>query len=296
MIKGVLMSLLSFYPFYYMSRNGELKSKHLIFFLFIMIPVTISSFYFNRNMILSELSYERIDIVNNIAYSFVSLIPLVFLIKKNRLLSVATIMVLMFFIIQGGKRGAVVVGALGVMMYIYYQMRTVNKKNKVRGYILISIVAVVIGYFAYDMFISNEFLISRMEQMVEGNVSGRDRIYANIFNGWLESDSFTNLLFGYGFAGSRLLSGTGNFAHNDWLELLSNFGLLGVSIYIVLFYSIFKIIRYSNWKADKNILFLTIMGMWFATTLFSMGYTSMGGYLNAIMLAYLLGNKGKYLV
>lgn len=89
MFKGVLMSLLSFYPFYYMSRNGELKSKHLIFFLFIMIPVTISSFYFNRIQVLSELSYERIDIVNNIAYKFVNLIPLVFLIRKNRLFSVA---------------------------------------------------------------------------------------------------------------------------------------------------------------------------------------------------------------
>lgn len=296
MFKGVLMSLLSFYPFYYMSRNGELKSKHLIYLLFILIPVTISSFYFNRIQVLSELSYERIDIVNNIAYNFVSLIPLVFLIKKNRLLSVSVMLVLIFFIIQGGKRGAIVVGALGLLMYIYYQMRIVNKKYKVRGYILISIVAVVIGYFAYDMFISNEYLISRMEQMVEGNVSGRDQIYANIFNGWLNSDSLPKLLFGYGFAGSRQLSGTGNFAHNDWLELLSNFGLLGVSIYIVLFYSIFKIIRYSNWKADKNILFLTIMGMWFTTTLFSMAYTSMGGYLNAMMLAYLLGSRSKNLV
>jgi len=296
MFKGVLMSLLSFYPFYYMSRNGELKSKHLIFFLFIMIPVTISTFYFNRIQFLSQLSYEREDIVNNIAYSFVSLIPLVFLIKKNRLLSVAIMLVLIFFIIQGGKRGAIVVGAMGLMMYIYYQMRTVNKKYKVRGYILISIVAVVIGYFAYDMFISNEYLISRMEQMVEGNVSGRDRIYANIFNGWLESDSFMNLLFGYGFAGSRLLSGSGHFAHNDWLELLSNFGLLGVSIYLILFYSIFKTIRNSNWGNDKKILFLTIMGMWFATSIFSMGYTSMGGYLNAMMLAYLLGSRSRNLI
>jgi O-antigen ligase len=130
-----------------------------------------------------------------------------------------------------------------------------------------------------------------MEQLVEGNVSGRDRIYANIFNGWLESDSIMNLFFGYGFAGSRPLSGFDSYAHNDWLELLSNFGLLGVTIYFVLFYSIFKTIRNSSWGNDKKIIFLTIMGMWFATTLFSMGYTSMGGYLNAMMLAYLLGSS-----
>lgn len=296
MFKGVLMSLLSFYPFYYLSGTGELKSKHLIYFLFILIPTSIASFYYNRTMILSELSYDRIDIVNNAAYSFVNLISFVFLIKKNRLFSVAIMLVLLFFIIQGGKRGAILVGAIGLIMYIYYQMRTVNKKYRLRGYILISIAAFVLGYFAYDMFISNEFLISRMENMLEGNVSGRDRIYANIFNGWLDSDNFINLLFGYGFAGSRLLSGSGHFAHNDWLELLSNFGLLGVTIYIVLFYSASKFIRNNKWGSDKKIIFITIMGMWFVTTLFSMGYTSMGGYLKAIMLGYLIGSKNKYIV
>lgn len=95
-----------------------------------------------------------------------------------------------------------------------------------------------------------------MENMLEGNVSGRDRIYANIFNGWLDSDNFINLLFGYGFAGSRLLSGSGHFAHNDWLELLSNFGLLGVTIYIVLFYSASKFIRNNKWGSDKKIIFI----------------------------------------
>lgn len=135
-----------------------------------------------------------------------------------------------------------------------------------------------------------------MENMLEGNVSGRDRIYANIFNGWLDSDNFINLLFGYGFAGSRLLSGSGHFAHNDWLELLSNFGLLGVTIYIVLFYSASKFIRNNKWGSDKKIIFITILGIWFVTTLFSMGYTSMGGYLNAIMLGYLIGSKNKYIV
>src|SRR5690554_673185 len=95
MFKGVLMSLLSFYPFYYLSGTGELKSKHLIYFLFILIPTSIASFYYNRTMILSELSYDRIDIVNNAAYSFVNLISFVFLIKKNRLFSVAIMLVLL---------------------------------------------------------------------------------------------------------------------------------------------------------------------------------------------------------
>lgn len=296
MFKGVLMSLLSFYPFYYLARNDQLKAKDFVVFLFVMIPVSIANYYFSRTQILMEMSYERMDIVNNAAYMFVGLIPFVFLIRKSRILSIVTMLVLMFFIVQGAKRGAIVVGGAGLVMYIYYQMRTVEKKHKIRGYFLIGIVTIVLSYFAYGMFIENEFLVSRMEQMTEGNLSGRDTIYTNIFNGWLNSDSFIKLLFGYGFAGSKILSGSGHFAHNDWLELLSNFGLLGVSTYLVLFYSTFKVIRNSSWDADKRIIFLTIMGMWFATTLFSMGYTSMSGYMRAMMLGYLLGSGNRKIV
>jgi hypothetical protein len=33
--------------------------------------------------------------------------------------------------------------------------------------------------------------------------------------------------------------------------------------------------------------------MWFATTVFSMAYTSMGGYMRAMLLGYLLGTERK---
>jgi len=37
------------------------------------------------------------------------------------------------------------------------------------------------------------------------------------------------------------------------------------------------------------------MSMWFLTTLFSMGYTSMGGYINAMLIGYLIGNPNQNL-
>ena len=131
--------------------------------------------------------------------------------------------------------------------------------------------------------------------MLEGDSSQRDRIYFDIFNAWYNSGNIINFIFGYGFAGSQQLA-SGSFAHNDWLELLSNFGLIGLSIYIVLFYSAYKLIRYSQWYSEKRILFICVVSMWFLITLFSMGYTSTGGYMKAIMLAYLIGSDNRKLV
>ena len=103
------------------------------------------------------------------------------------------------------------------------------------------------------------------------------------------------LIFGYGFASSLNLSGTGNFAHNDWLELLSNFGLLGVVLYASLFYTTVKYMLNKNFDIDKQLLIMTVMSIWFFTTLVSMSYTSSSGYIQSIILAYLIGDKSRSL-
>ena len=100
-----------------------------------------------------------------------------------------------------------------------------------------------------------------------------------------------NVIFGYGFAGSLKLSGTGSYAHNDWLELLSNYGLIGVLLYFILFIFAIKEITNKNRKIDKQILMYTIIGMWFSTTLFSMWYTAITSSIQVILIAYLIGYK-----
>ncbi|HHX69286.1 MAG TPA: hypothetical protein GX708_14720 [Gallicola sp.] len=294
MFKGILISSLPFYPIYYFSRKGILRSKHLIIFFFVMFIISILQFYYNREQILLERISGNEDVVNNAAYMFVNLIPFVFLIKKSKIISLLSMLILVFFIIQGSKRGAIITGSVGVLIYIYYQLRTIEKKHRVKGYFITAIGIVVLGYFIYNFYLENEFLSYRIQSMLEGDSSQRDRIYFDIFKGWYNSSNILNLIFGFGFAGSQQLA-SGSFAHNDWLELLSNFGLIGVSIYIMLFYSAYKLIRYSQWDSDKRILFICVVAMWFLITLFSMGYTSTGGYLQAIMLAYLIGGDKRKL-
>ena len=112
----------------------------------------------------------------------------------------------------------------------------IDEKQKWKGYLLsfVSIAAVV--FLGYRYYLDNEYLQYRLEVAAQGNISGRDIIYSNIWNSWLNSNSF-HFLFGYGFAASIKITG-GSFAHNDWLEILSNFGLLGVIIFAVLFYQV----------------------------------------------------------
>lgn len=290
MFKSIAICMFSFYPFYYFAKKEQLKAVHLIGFLAIMLPITILQFYTNQSAILLSRVSDNSNVVNNVAYSFVQLLPFVFLIKNKRFLSIALLLIIIFFILQGSKRGAIIAGIVGLCFYFFYQIKTLEKEMRFKGYLVVFISFIIIGYIAYNTYLSNEFLIERLNAVAEGDSSDRDIIYKEIFFSWYNSDSFIHILFGFGFAGSLLLT-DGYYAHNDWLELLSNFGLLGIVVYLVLFYAALSEFRKKAWHLDKRILTLTIVVIWFFTTLFSMWYTALGGFTQAILLAYLIGSK-----
>ena len=176
-------------------------------------------------------------------------------------------------------------------MYAYYQIRTIPKKNKLRVYALVFVGFIALGFFTLKSYSQNIFLQTRVQQAETGIWSGRENIYVNIFTEWLNSDSIIQFIFGYGFMGSMKISGTGNVAHNDWLELLANNGIIGILIYLVLFYYGFKSCFNPYWDRNKQLVLLTIMLIWFATTLFSMGFTSSSFTGMFLMIAYLIGDK-----
>jgi len=295
MFMGIVIKSLIFYPFYYLSRKNYIRIRHFQRFFIIMIPIVILQYYFKESQILLVRLSGNTDVVNNVGYSFVALLPFVFLFTKKRVLGMATMMILMFFIIQSGKRGALISGLIGLLLFVYYQLKTMEKENRFRSYLFVLIGILVLSYFAYDIYQNNEFVISRMEKIGEaGGSSGRDLIYTSLFNTWAHSESIINIVFGYGFAASLKFAG-GSFAHNDWLELLSNFGLFGVITYMLLFLGAIKFYLNKKWRRDKRILLLAILLMWFFITLVSMWYTSTIMTIHSMLLGFLIGSKSNSL-
>ncbi len=288
MVKGIMIATLPFFPFYYFAQKGIFDPKYLRLFLIILIPISILGYYFRETQILSNKVDEDADIVNNAAYTFVALVPYLFLLKSKKLLANILLVILMFFVIQSAKRGALITGVLGLVIFLYYQFKTINKKQRLRGLLLISIGMVVMFYFLKQFYESNEYLITRLQSLEEGDSSGRDIIYGKIWNGWLEGNSL-QLLFGFGFASS--IQFAGNYAHNDWLELISNFGMTGVILYLLLFYYGFKTVFARKTPPVKRLLLFCVMVQWLFITLVSMGYTSNSdSYLRAILLGGIFGS------
>lgn len=292
-LKGLLIIAMPFYPFYYLSNKNILQKNHFILLFISIVPIAIGQFYYERSLVLLERHWTD-NVVNNLAYFFVFLIPFLYFFKRDKFLSLIGALILMFFIIQGAKRGALVTGLMGLLVFAIFQLKNINPKYRLRSYLFSGGALVLLVYFSLDFYQNNEYLISRLENLTESGYSGRDYIYANIFDAWYTTDNMLNTLFGFGFGASLILSKTGNWAHNDWLEGLAGLGLVGVLIYAFLFYSAFKLVFTHNWSFDKKLLLYTVLIIWLITSLFSMNYyNATYSYFQFIILGYLAGSKSK---
>lgn len=287
-LRNILTVFLPFFPFYYFAYKGQLSKENLIYFFIILIPIAVASFYYSRNSIITEQFNSNENVVTNTAYIFVALIPYVFLWASRKVISFLSLTLLLFFIIQGAKRGALITGIGGALVFIYYQLSAINPKRRVQGISLALIGVLTLIFFSYEFYLNNQFLIDRIENIEDGG-SGRDVIYMNLINSWYNSDNTLNYLFGFGFLSSIKYSGTGHLAHNDWLELLINFGLLGVFIYFLIFCAAIHFIMRSKLGKEYRFTMLAIIFMGFIQTLFSMYYTSINTVFASILMGYLMG-------
>jgi O-antigen ligase len=133
-------------------------------------------------------------------------------------------------------------------------------------------VVAAISYFAYYTMMNSDYLVSRIAKTLEGDTSNRDIIYAAAYNTWLNAENIHNTIFGFGTDGTTHLIGIR--AHNDWLEILIDFGILGIFFYFSFLSSIVRTI----WRNKHNhLLFYTLLAVffiWFSKSLVSMGFTN----------------------
>lgn len=280
-LKGVLSCFLPFFIGFYLTTKQEITPKIFENLFYVLLVVNILSFYRFQTMLLEEVTGE--NVVNNISYSFARIIPLLFFVRRNILIRVGLSLVVVFFIALGAKRGAIVTGGVGIFVYLIFLLKGKEAKGCWSRIVMLLFIACFI-YLVVWQVSSNDFLLQRFESR---NLSGRDRIYSTIFNSWYLSNNITQILFGFGFISSVDLT-NGLLAHNDWLEILANFGLIGVCVYLGIFVSLVYILFHATFSVRDKYLFFSIISMWGLTTIFSTWFNSMNNFMLMLVLGHLV--------
>ena len=282
-IKSIYLSLLPIYPFYYYTKKGFLTAERLrIWGVIFLASVTLSYIRMQRDALKALLDAD--EITNNSCYLFLSCLPLLVLYRKKPLIQFACLAFVIAFIVMGMKRGAIAIGLVCAVYFILQSIRNSKGKTRLLFMLLsIGICICAVFFFTHEM-TTSDYMMKRIDDTLAGNSSGRDNLYSFFWKYFTEQADFKHYLIGRGANGT--LEIYYNYAHNDWLEIAVNQGILGVVVY-----AFYWLCFYKTWKHATNIDAKTILALtaliFFAKTMFSMSYNDMS-YVSTSVLGYAL--------
>ena len=267
-LQTALKSLSPIFLFYYLAMEGKLTSERIRIYLPILIVTCILLYYKNESQILLKSNKE--ETTNNAGYYFIPLIPFLFFYSRKPILQYLFMGTILLFVFMGIKRGAIMIGVVGSILFLYANIK--NSSQWMKFIILLLSIIIVFGISKYIDYMMNNsaYFMARFEQTLDGDTSGRDAIYGSLWNTILLEQNPLYFYLGRGADSTVKLIGT--FVHQDWLETFCNNGLIGVIILSYFFYTFGKNVWQSRCVFPGMMFysFITLFIIIFSKTLFSM--------------------------
>lgn len=284
--KSICFVILSFFLVYYYTKKRPMSEKTILILGIVLIGVAVMRYFYSIQML--QIERGRDEMQNNAAYNIIAVIPFMpFLFRKYKILTTVLSVFLISLIINAAKRGAIVCLIVSVFLGLLYYMRHSRLSSFKQFWILVVMIAV--SFLMIQLTMQNDFLMDRLDDTREGNLGSREIAYAMLWDSWLRSDNVFTMFFGRGLM--QTVNVWGNTAHNDWLELLIDNGLLGVIVYIYFFVTVFRYIT----KMDEGGMFqlgaFLSIAIFLTKTFFSMGYAD---FINVPLLISLGIYTGNY--
>lgn len=284
--KSITIALLSYYPFYYFAQKGYILTESFRTFLKLLLIVLIINFFFYRVSLSAK--FQSDNVVVNQSYLFVQILPLLFVFFKGKV-SYLLLIISSLLILIGTKRGAIVCLAAELIVYLIYLLRYNAYGRKHRGFIFV-LVAITLGVGLY--FISGQDFLSEriLETGTDSDLSGdiRRMRYSTLYDVYINSN-ISEMILGYGFA--QTVSFVGGLAHQDWIELLVDNGLIGFIPYVFLIFSCIHTIKRwtSEFLLSMKYAMICCVAIWCLMGTFSMAYASRECFLLFMTIGIIQG-------
>ncbi len=288
-LKNVYMSLLPIYTFFIFGKIGLLTESIIRRWVPLFVIVAIAAYFENQNAALAraeEIMSMQEEFTNNAGYLFLAIVPSLMFIKKP-IWQYLLLLACGVFIISSMKRGAIIIYAISLIPFFYWTLRNTSFKRKITLFILVICCAFAIVYYVSYMLDTSEYFDARLEQTFAGDASNREDMYPILLRQIFYFATPLQLLFGHGAWGTLKVSD--NFAHNDWLEIGINQGMIGLAVYVIYWFTFFKTaIALRQNQTLYGAIILTALSL-SIKTMFSMSYDSMPIYAS-ICIGYCMAN------
>lgn len=158
--------------------------------------------------------------------------------RISRIVSVFGACLCLFGIIASGSRGAFLVLCITIVLWPIMCFRSIFRKRISLVIFLVTLSATT--YFIYDYILSNTYLGKRLIGTIDPS-SKQDETTKHLETRLEAFQIFTeNPLIGIGQGQLSTVSSTKLYAHNEILELLASTGIVGLSIYLSVYWTLWK--------------------------------------------------------
>lgn len=273
-------SLLPIFAFYNFAKKGLLTKQFMLKWIYACVVVATISYYFGMLQSLARHEGEE-EATNNGGYIIVSLLPMFIFLKdqsKQQYLLLAGALLLTFLSM---KRGAILVAGIAVTVYFWYLFRNSKKSRKIQVFVALMVAALGVFYVYDRLSTTSEYFQERVDETMEGETSGRDFIQGFLIDYYMTQYTPTEQLVGRG--GNATLVVLGQFAHNDWIELGINQGLLGMLLYLFFWIAFAKTILKRDVPPKVKAALAMLFEMYFLKTFFSMSYSEYTLYASMVL-------------
>lgn len=291
-LKCSYISLLPIFTFYHFCKRGYLTEEWIRKFTLVFFGFAILQYFnYESNALASyqDLDYEVELVTNNTGYLFISLLCLIPFFYNKQYYKYILLICIIVFVISAAKRGAIICLIVGIYVLLRNEFKNTTLRNKSLTFILGGLC--VFGAYRYITYMMDTNLAYAARFMFdESNTSGRNSIYDFFINVLKNEDNIIRLIFGYGADGTIALSG--NFAHNDWLEIAINHGVVGLICYIYYYIAYIKSLKKLRADIFSHISFVIIFTCCILKSFFSMSIMDYQIFESAV-LAFCLVHTGK---
>lgn len=220
-----------FYSYGY--RKETLEDHKIMIKATFYISAAILCYQLGRYMLAGGIRSSGAGAVADVYY-ILGLLPFILAIteKKRQIIPIVVTAVSIF--ISQKRAGFIALLGLIILYYLLGSGREKRMRNTV-GRVLVLLLLLLGGYYLM-IYMDSKFnlnLFLRMRMLETDGGSGRSVIWGYVSDGIKKSKTM-HLIFGHGINGVKNLVGT--HAHNDFLEIIYNYGIIALGLYVSFFF------------------------------------------------------------
>lgn len=243
-------------------------------YIFTIIMLTILACLYSYFSIYSAYNILGVRGHFGVAYYALYLLPIMLACDK-RWLRVISILIVSVIIISSIKRGGFIALVLGLFAYLLVSQLISKKGLKTAIILFITLIALVILFYVLINYLGDN-IIERLSDRDDETGSGRLDIWNSLIQR-LGMQDFEFWIFGNGHMSTTKYSWENLTAHNDFLEIIYNYGIFNFIFYVLFFGSttLYTItaIRQKNTYAPALAAILTIFAVLSVVSIIILSHT-----------------------